>query len=57
MNDVDSIVKMMEEEDPNALAGKGTMLRNLIMQLRKVCLHPYLFGKMVLCVESLYYYS
>lgn len=45
MNDVDSIVKMMEEEDPNALAGKGTMLRNLVMQLRKICLHPYLFGK------------
>ena len=24
-------------------AAKGTMLRNLIIQLRKVCLHPYLF--------------
>lgn len=45
MNEVDSIVKMMEEEDPSALTGKGTMLRNLVMQLRKVCLHPYLFGK------------
>ncbi len=49
MNEVDSIVKMMEHEDPDALAGKGTMLRNLVMQLRKVCLHPYLFGKVV-CV-------
>ncbi len=49
MNEVDSIVKMMEQEDPDALAGKGTMLRNLVMQLRKVCLHPYLFGKFALC--------
>lgn len=45
MNEVDSIVKMMEEEDPDALTGKGAMLRNLVVQLRKVCLHPYLFGK------------
>jgi len=43
MNEVDSIVKMMEEKDPDALVGKGAMLRNLVMQLRKVCLHPYLF--------------
>ena len=47
MNDVDQIVKMMEQEDPTALEGKGTMLRNLVMQLRKVCLHPYLFGEMI----------
>ena len=46
MNEVDSILKMMEEEDPSALTGKGKMLlNNLVVQLRKVCLHPYLFGK------------
>jgi hypothetical protein len=45
MNEVDGIVKMMEEEDASALVGKGTMLRNLVMQLRKICLHPYLFGE------------
>jgi SWI/SNF-related matrix-associated actin-dependent regulator of chromatin subfamily A member 5 len=56
MNEVDSIVKMMEEEDPSALAGKGAMLRNLVMQLRKVCLHPYLFGKerLIYLVGSLF---
>ena len=54
MNEVDSIVKMMEEKDPDALVGKGAMLRNLVMQLRKVCLHPYLFGKVAFCVLFLY---
>lgn len=45
MNEVESLMKMMDEENPDESVGKGraTMLRNLVMQLRKVCLHPYLF--------------
>mmetsp|Transcript_32092 Transcript_32092/g.59281 ORF Transcript_32092/g.59281 Transcript_32092/m.59281 type:complete len:1243 (-) Transcript_32092:257-3985(-) len=41
MNEIDSLVKLTEEG--SEAAGKHTMLRNLIMQLRKICLHPYLF--------------
>ena len=41
MNEIEALVKLTEEEgEPQ---GKHNMLRNLIMQLRKVCLHPYLF--------------
>mmetsp|Transcript_11410 Transcript_11410/g.21610 ORF Transcript_11410/g.21610 Transcript_11410/m.21610 type:complete len:1190 (-) Transcript_11410:733-4302(-) len=44
MNEIDSIANLMDEEsDPDASKGKHQMLRMLIMQLRKVCLHPYLF--------------
>jgi len=47
MNEIESLVRLTEAQDgdgdPNASAGKHTMLRNLIMQLRKACLHPYLF--------------
>lgn len=47
MNEIESLVKITEAQngngDPDASSGKATMLRNLIMQLRKVCLHPYLF--------------
>lgn len=42
MDQVDSLVKMTDDEG-GSTAGKGTMLRNLIMQLRKVSIHPYLF--------------
>jgi len=42
MNEIDSLVKLTEQDDVDS-TGKGTMLRNLIMQLRKICLHPYLF--------------
>jgi len=42
MNEIEALVKLTEEEgEPST--GKHNMLRNLIMQLRKVCLHPYLF--------------
>ena len=43
MDQVESLVKMTDDEGQST-AGKGTMLRNLIMQLRKVAIHPYLFS-------------
>ena len=46
MNEIENLVKLTDAQDgndPDASAGKHTMLRNLIMQLRKVSLHPYLF--------------
>ncbi|KAL9186892.1 hypothetical protein ACHAXT_010612 [Thalassiosira profunda] len=45
MNEIEGLVKLTDagEDDEDAMRGKGTMLRNLIIQLRKVCLHPYLF--------------
>lgn len=44
MNEIESLCSMTEDpDDPDAGAGKHNMLRMLIMQLRKVCLHPYLF--------------
>ncbi|KAL7544833.1 hypothetical protein ACHAWF_008196 [Thalassiosira exigua] len=45
MDEAESLIDLMdaEEGDKEASKGKGLMLRNLIMQLRKVCLHPYLF--------------
>ena len=42
MNEIESLVKLTEQDDVDS-TGKGTMLRNLIMQLREICLHPYLF--------------
>lgn len=42
MNEIESLVKLTEDGD-EPTGGKHTMLRNLIMQLRKICLHPYLF--------------
>ncbi len=46
MNEVESLIRLTEAQDggdPNAGAGKHAMLRNLVMQLRKACLHPHLF--------------
>ena len=46
LNEIETLVKLTDAEgdDEDAVVkGKNTMLRNLIMQLRKVCLHPYLF--------------
>jgi SWI/SNF-related matrix-associated actin-dependent regulator of chromatin subfamily A member 5 len=44
MNEVEALVKMSEEEDAGeGGVGRYNMLRNLVMQLRKCCLHPYLF--------------
>jgi len=44
MNEIESLITLTEEGgDAEASKGKHNMLRNLIMQLRKVCLHPYLF--------------
>jgi SWI/SNF-related matrix-associated actin-dependent regulator of chromatin subfamily A member 5 len=48
MKEVDTIIKLQtEQESDNAEATTGSrsnlMLRNLVMQLRKVCLHPYLY--------------
>eukprot|EP00804_Cyclotella_cryptica_P027266 CCRYP_014371-RB/>CCRYP_014371-RB protein AED:0.04 eAED:0.04 QI:131/1/1/1/1/1/6/716/1063 len=46
MKEVDTLVKLQAAEDSHDLeASKGSnlVLRNLVMQLRKVCLHPYLF--------------
>ena len=46
MNEIESLVQLTEKsDDPDEEVGKGkgTMLRNLIMQLRNICLHPYLF--------------
>jgi SWI/SNF-related matrix-associated actin-dependent regulator of chromatin subfamily A member 5 len=47
MKEVDSLVKLQaaqDSNDPDASKSKSNlMLRNLVMQLRKVCLHPYLY--------------
>lgn len=45
MKEIDSIVRLSEaESNPDAEAGRSSVvLRNLVMQLRKICLHPYLF--------------
>jgi SWI/SNF-related matrix-associated actin-dependent regulator of chromatin subfamily A member 5 len=46
MNEVESLIRLTEAQDggdPSASVGKHQMLRNLVMQLRKACLHPYLF--------------
>ena len=47
MNEVESLIRLTDAQDgdgdPKASVGKHTMLRNLVMQLRKACLHPYLF--------------
>jgi len=44
MNEIETLVKMSEEENTEeGGAGRYNMLRNLVMQLRKCCLHPYLF--------------
>lgn len=46
MKEVDTIVKLQaaQDSDNGEMAGKSNlMLRNLVMQLRKVCLHPYLY--------------
>jgi SWI/SNF-related matrix-associated actin-dependent regulator of chromatin subfamily A member 5 len=44
MNEIDALIKMSEESDDGEVGkGRMNMLRNLVMQLRKCCLHPYLF--------------
>mmetsp|Transcript_13286 Transcript_13286/g.24930 ORF Transcript_13286/g.24930 Transcript_13286/m.24930 type:complete len:1045 (-) Transcript_13286:14-3148(-) len=44
MNEIEALIKMSEESDNGeATKGRMNMLRNLVMQLRKCCLHPYLF--------------
>ena len=43
MNEVESLIQMQEQGVDEESTGKNAMLRNLVMQLRKTCLHPYLF--------------
>lgn len=45
MKEVDSLVKLQAAQHSNTeeVGKSNLMLRNLVMQLRKVCLHPYLF--------------
>lgn len=42
MNEIDLLIKATEENQGDN-ANKAQILRNLVMQLRKVCLHPFLF--------------
>ena len=42
MNEIEALIKVSEDSDGNSI-GKNQMLRNLVMQLRKCCLHPYLY--------------
>mmetsp|Transcript_30304 Transcript_30304/g.61133 ORF Transcript_30304/g.61133 Transcript_30304/m.61133 type:complete len:1089 (+) Transcript_30304:168-3434(+) len=42
MNDIESLAKMSEDENLDD-KHRANFLRNLVMQLRKICLHPYLF--------------
>jgi len=43
MKDIDALVKVSETEADAPVTSKYNILRNLIMQLRKCCLHPFLF--------------
>lgn len=53
MKDIDAIVRASDEEEAGTTtANRHKILSNLIMQLRKCCLHPYLFPAAEVNVES-----
>ncbi len=43
MNKIESLVELIEQDREEVGPLKATELRHLVMQLRKCCLHPYLF--------------
>jgi len=45
MNEIETLIKVSEDANGPDDTGKGknNILRNLVMQLRKCCLHPYMF--------------
>ena len=43
MNEIEALVKLSDDEADDSQKSKHLMLRNLIMQLRKCCLHPFMF--------------
>ena len=44
MKDIDSIIRLTDGKSIDAKSGfKYQVLRNLVMQLRKCCIHPFLF--------------
>lgn len=54
MKEVDSLIRLQASQDSDNEAGgkSNLMLRNLVMQLRKVCLHPYLYDFAERDIES-----
>lgn len=52
MKDIDLLVRASEDYDVNSATSRYQVLKNLVMQLRKCCLHPFLFDGAETSIED-----